>query len=127
MLCEYERVTILSTYFGDLTQLSSELESLPGTHLGLDLVEGVANYDLLQALPDGRGVSLGLFDANRSVQEDAAEVAQRLEPHRAALSSRDVLVGPNAGLETLPRDAAFDKLLHARYLTEKLGQEWTWD
>ncbi len=40
---------------------------------------------------------------------------------------RDVIVGPNAGLELLPRDQAFDKLLHARYLVEKLTQEWTWE
>ena len=40
--------------------------------------------------------------------------------------SRDVIVGPQASLELLPRDQAFDKLLHARYLVEKLSEEWTW-
>ena len=54
-------------------------------------------------------------------------MASRLEPYRERLVSRDVVVGPNAGLELLPRDQAFDKLLHARYLVEKLSQEWTWD
>ena len=118
--------TILSTYFGDLSGISDKLDRLPGTHLGLDMVAGPANFELLQKLPAGKGVSLGLFDARSTIQEDAAEVADRLEPHKQALIVRDVLVGPNAGLELLPRDEAFDKLLHARYLVEKLSKEWAW-
>ena len=31
-----------------------------------------------------------------------------------------------ARIEFEQRDQAFDKLLHARYLVEKLTQEWTW-
>ncbi len=118
--------TILSTYFGDLSAIADHLERLPGTHLGMDMVAGPANFDLLQRLPASKGVALGLFDARTTRQEDAAEVAARLAPHKEALIGRDVLVGPNAGLELLPRDQAFDKLLHARYLVEKLSQEWTW-
>ena len=81
---------------------------------------------MLDQLPEGRGVQLGLFDARTTVQEDANDAAALIEPHRDSLTQRDVLVGPNAGLELLPRDQAFDKLLHARYLVEKLSEEWTW-
>ena len=56
----------------------------------------------------------------------AVDAAALLEPHRSSLTQRDVVVGPNAGLELLPRDSAFDKLLHARYLVEKLSGEWEW-
>ena len=118
--------TILSTYFGDLSGIVDRLDRLPGTHLGMDMVAGPANFDLLERLPAGKGVCLGLFDAHSTKQEDAADVAARLEPHKEALVGRDVLVGPNAGLELLPRDQAFDKLLHARYLVEQLSLEWTW-
>jgi 5-methyltetrahydropteroyltriglutamate--homocysteine methyltransferase len=118
--------TILSTYFGDLLGVADRLGTLPGTHLGLDMVAGPANYDLLERLPAGKGVVLGVFDARTTLQEDAAEVAATLEPYRETLCARDVVVGPNAGLELLPRDQAFDKLLHARYLVEQLSQEWTW-
>jgi len=116
--------TVLSTYFGELTALADSLDRLPGTHLGLDMVASEANWDLLERLPEGRGVHLGLFDARTARQEDAADVAAALEPHRKALLARDVMVGPNAGLELLPRDQAFDKLLHARYLVETLVAEW---
>jgi 5-methyltetrahydropteroyltriglutamate--homocysteine methyltransferase len=121
-----EAITILSTYYGDLTALGDRLERLPGSHLGLDMVSSRANFDLLERLPDGKGVHLGLFDARTTRQEDAADVAGWLEPYKQTLTRRDVLVGPNAGLELLPRDQAFDKLLHARYLVEKLSQEWAW-
>jgi 5-methyltetrahydropteroyltriglutamate--homocysteine methyltransferase len=119
--------TILSTFFGDLAPLAGRLHELPGTHLGLDLAAGPANFDLLDELPEGKGVALGMFDARTTKQEDAAEVVQSLEPHRASLTRRDVLVGPSAGLELLPRDQAFDKLLHARYVVEQLTREWAWD
>ncbi len=122
-----EATTVLSTFFGDLTAVVDRLDELPGTHLGLELTGTHANFALLDALPDGKGVALGLFDARTSVQEDAGEVAQRLAPYRETLTRRDVLVGPNAGLELLPRNQAFDKLLHARYLVEELSREWTWD
>jgi 5-methyltetrahydropteroyltriglutamate--homocysteine methyltransferase len=118
--------TVLSTYFGDLRALGGKLDRLPGTHLGLDMVERGDSYELLAALPDGKGVALGLFDARTTRLEDAIDVAARLAPHKDTLTRRDVLVGPQASLELLPRDQAFDKLLQSRYLVEKLSKEWKW-
>ena len=119
--------TVLSTYFGDLAALGpAGIAWLPGTHLGLDMVQGPGNWPLLAELPPGRGVHLGLFDARTTRVETAQEVADRLLPYRELLMARDVMVGPQCGLELVPRDAAFDKLLQARYLKEKLVREWTW-
>jgi 5-methyltetrahydropteroyltriglutamate--homocysteine methyltransferase len=118
--------TILGTHFGDLAGIGDALGSLPGTHLGLELLDGSPNLGVLGRLPAGKGVALGLFDARTTVLEDVAEVVERLAPLRESLTARDVLVGPNAGLELLPRNQAFDKLLHARYLVEKLSREWAW-
>lgn len=119
-----EAVTVLSTFFGDLGSLAGELTALPGTHLGLDMVGRPANEDVLRALPEGRGVVLGLFDATTTRMEDASDVAERLLPFRNLLAVRDVIVGPQMSLEYLPRDQAFDKLQQARYLVERLGAEW---
>lgn len=116
--------TILSTYFGDLAAIADRAGSLPGTHLGLDFVVSDANGAVLDLLPGSKGVVLGVFDATRPEVEDATEAAARIGPHRAALEGRDVMVGPNAGLGGLPRDVAFDKLLHARYLAESLRRNW---
>jgi 5-methyltetrahydropteroyltriglutamate--homocysteine methyltransferase len=122
-----DATTVLSTYFGSLAGSAAGLHLLPGTHLGLDVASDPSCLDLLARLPEEKGVALGTFDARTTKQEDAADVAGLLAPHRDRLTCRDVLVGPNAGLELLPRDQAFDKLLHARYLVEKLSQGWTWD
>jgi methionine synthase II (cobalamin-independent) len=117
--------TILSATFGTLAGVADRLGELPGTHLGIDATDddGLA---LVDRLPAGRGVVLGLFDAGTEETEDAADVAKRLEPFRERLVERDVIVGPSAGLGGLDRDAAFDKLLQARYLVEQLGQDWNW-
>lgn len=118
--------TILSTYFGDLAPLSGDLARLPGTHLGLDMVHGAGNWPLLARLPDHLGLHLGLFDARTSRIESAGEVAERIAPYREILMARDVMVGPQCGLELIPRHAAFDKLLQSRYLREKLEKDWRW-
>lgn len=121
-----DAVTTVSTYFGNLAGVADGLADLPCSHIGLDMVSDNGNEGVLGKLPDGKGVALGVFDATSAIQEDADDVAQRLEPHRAVLEARDVIVGPNAGLELLSRDQAFDKLLHTRYLMEKLQKEWSW-
>lgn len=114
--------TIVATSFGSLADVADRLGELPGTHVGLDLtVPG--SWDVIPYLPEGRGAALGLFDATTTRQEDADDVAGRLAPRREALAGRDVIVGPNATLELLPRDDAFEKLLHARYLVEELTKE----
>jgi 5-methyltetrahydropteroyltriglutamate--homocysteine methyltransferase len=118
--------TILSTYFGDLAPIAADLSVLPGTHLGLDMVHGPGNWPLLAMLPDRRGVHLGLFDARTTRIESAGEVAERIAPYREILMARDVMVGPQCGLELIPRHAAFDKLLQSRYLRENLQKDWRW-
>ena len=118
--------TILSTYFGDLAAPELDLAGLPGTHLGLDMVHGPGNWPLLTKLPEGRGVHLGLFDARTVRAESSQEAFDRIVPYREILMGRDVFVGPQCGLELIPRDAAFEKLLQARYLKERLEREWRW-
>jgi 5-methyltetrahydropteroyltriglutamate--homocysteine methyltransferase len=118
--------TILSTFFGDLAPLADDLSRLPGTHLGLDMVHGAGNWPLLARLPDGKGVHVGLFDARTTRIESAGEVMDRMSPYRDILVTRDVMVGPQCGLELIPRHAAFDKLLQSRYLRERLQKEWSW-
>lgn len=121
-----ETSTSVSLHHGDVTPLVGRLGDLPGTHVGIDVCAGGdAVLAALRALPERRGLCLGLFDAGDVRVEDAADVRARIEPHRAALEGRDLVVGPNAGLEPLPRDVAFDKLQQARYLAEALREAWT--
>jgi 5-methyltetrahydropteroyltriglutamate--homocysteine methyltransferase len=111
--------TILSMYGGDVSGLADKMAQLPGTHLGIDLTID-ANWAVLAALPQEKGVHLGLFDSGINEVEDAADIAAKIEPHRDRLEGRDVMVGPQRGMGALGRDTAFEKLLHARYLAETL-------
>jgi arabinofuranosyltransferase len=118
--------TIFSTSFGDLAHAKETVGDLPGTHVGLDLVEGSGNWDLLPEVPARKGLVLGLFDARSATVEDPDDVLRRLTPYREALTAHDVIVGSHAGLAGLTRDAAFEHLLHARYLVEGFSREWGW-
>lgn len=119
-------LTIFSTSFGDLRRAKGDLGALPGTHLGLDLVEGSGNWELLSGIPSEKGLVLGLFDARSEAVEDADDVLRRLAPYQEVLRMHDVIVGSHAGLGGLSRDAAFEHLLHARYLVEGFAREWGW-
>ncbi len=119
-------VTIFSTSFGDLPGAEEALRVIPGTHVGLDLVEGPGNWDLLTEIPPGKGLALGLFDARSETVEDPDDVLRRLGPYREVLTPHDVIVGSHAGLAGLTRDAAFEHLLHSRYLVEGFSREWGW-
>ena len=66
---------------------------------------------------------LGLFDARTTRIEDGRRRSRtRIAPYRELLMARDVMVGPQCGLELIPRDAAFDKLLQSRYLRETAAE-----
>lgn len=119
-------MTLVSTFFGDIDALAADWGRLPGTHIGLEALDGSANLAALKRLPDGKGVCLGAFDVRNAEEEDADDVVARLTPYREYLQSRDVVVGPNGGTELLERDVAFDKLLHARYVAEALTKDWDW-
>lgn len=121
-----DSVTIFSTSFGDLSRAKGVLDALPGTHVGLDLVQGPGNWDLLVEIPARKGLVLGLFDARSETVEDADAVRKRLDPYREILMTHDVIVCSHAGLAGLGRDAAFEHLLQARYLVEGLAREWGW-
>ena len=109
-----EATTILSTYFGGLTALADRLGDLPGTHLGLDVAGAPASLDLLERLPAGKGVVLGVFDARTTIQEDAADVQRyatlTTDPDRLRFvdrlvaDSRAVALNHTAGL-SLPQQA----------------------
>ena len=68
----------------------------------------------------GEGIEIkGTLRFEGSVRIDGKFVGKVVSP-------ATLIVGPNAGLELLPRHQAYDKLLHARYLVEQLTAEWPW-
>ena len=95
----------LYIYHGDVADYP-QVADLPFALIGLDLVQGAANWDLVGSWPDSKAIGLGAVDARNVRLEDPDEVARRI----AAVAAREIHVSPSCGLEFLPRETAFQKL-----------------
>jgi 5-methyltetrahydropteroyltriglutamate--homocysteine methyltransferase len=109
----------LYVYHGDLADAPGLLE-LPFALIGLDFVQGEANWELLDRWPSGKGLGLGLIDARNVRMEDPRALADAIASARGAIGDGEIHVSPSCGLEFLPRDVARRKLeLTARAAHER--------
>lgn len=99
----------LSASWGNLTGLP-ELFALPFHVFGVDLVQGPANWDILDRIPAEKEVHLGIVDAREVRLEAPAEVAEAIARASRVVSPDRMHLSPNCGLEFLPRASARAKL-----------------
>jgi len=97
----------LYLYHGSAVDVPGLFE-LPFSLLGLDMVQGAANWKLLSEWPAEKGIGLGLVDARNVRQEEESELAPGVR--QALAAAAEVHVSPSCGLEFLPRDSARAKL-----------------
>ena len=102
--------TILFLNFGDLSGLYPEILNLPVTCIGLDLTAANENWKLLAAAPFTKKLVAGIIDARNTKMETEEEIRERLENLLTIVSSGDLSLSPNYGLEFLPRESARRKL-----------------
>lgn len=102
--------TVIHVPFGAPTAVWDALHDLPWSVIGLDLREGLAAWDLIPRVPQGRGVALGLIEARNTRLEDAAEVAREIARARALRPDLEYQLCPTASLEYLPADKAEAKV-----------------
>lgn len=110
----------LYVYHGDVTDLQ-RLRELPFDLIGLDFVQGAANWRLLEGWPAGTGLGLGVVDARNVRMEDEGALADAIARAREAVSGAEVHVSPSCGLEFLPRDVARRKLELTARATRRQG------
>ncbi len=110
-----ETEVTLATYFGDAKRLGEAIYELPADVFGFDLVSGPENRVLIDNLPDGKKVQVGLLDARNTKLEDVDTLARDIDALVEQFGSERVLVSPSSGLEFLPREKARAKL-------ERLGE-----
>jgi 5-methyltetrahydropteroyltriglutamate--homocysteine methyltransferase len=99
----------LAIYHGSAADVP-DLFRLPFSLVGLDLVQGVDGWSLLDEWPAGVGLGLGLVDARNVRMEDPGELAATIRRVRSATAASELHVHPSCGLEFLPREAARRKL-----------------
>ncbi|HEX7132977.1 MAG TPA: 5-methyltetrahydropteroyltriglutamate--homocysteine S-methyltransferase [Iamia sp.] len=95
----------LATYFGDLGDATDLALGLPVDLVHVDLVRGRGQLDrVLDALPAGRGLSLGLVDGRNIWRSDLDAVRPLLDRALARLGPERVQVAPSCSLLHLPVD-----------------------
>ena len=101
----------LYTYFGDVAALYPQLFSLPFQVYGLDFVAGPANWRVVQEVPDGVCLGLGVVDARNTRLESVEELVEAVRWAKSRAPLDRLYVNPSCGLEFLPRDRAYQKLV----------------
>jgi 5-methyltetrahydropteroyltriglutamate--homocysteine methyltransferase len=99
----------LYCYHGDVADLP-DLLALPFQLFGLDMVQGSANWRLVESWPAGKGLGLGIVDARNVRLESERNLAQAIERAARAAGAENLHVSPSCGLEFLPHDSARAKL-----------------
>jgi 5-methyltetrahydropteroyltriglutamate--homocysteine methyltransferase len=102
----------LYTYFGDVMGLEDLLKATPFDVIGLDMVQGSANWHVVVNNHWEKTIALGVVDARNTKLENWNEMFLRLEPLFSVLDPKQIMINPSCGLEFLPREIAQSKLTH---------------
>src|SRR3990172_3101410 len=100
----------LFTYFGNVALILKDLPSLPIDTLGLDLVQGAANWDAIAKTSPTVPLTFGVVDARNTKRDDPQRLAQSVLGLRGHAPIEESYVSPSNGLEFLPREKAREKL-----------------
>jgi 5-methyltetrahydropteroyltriglutamate--homocysteine methyltransferase len=112
LMQDIEIPTALYTYFGDAIGLETALAQSPFDIIGLDMVQGAANWHLIANNHWDKTIALGLLDARNTKIENWDDLFLRLEPLFTTIPPERMIINPSCGLEFLPREVAVLKLTH---------------
>jgi 5-methyltetrahydropteroyltriglutamate--homocysteine methyltransferase len=98
---------LVATYFGHVGESYETLISLPIDAIGLDLVRGPQNLDLLRrhGLPREKRLAAGIVDGRNIWRADLTTALDLLEQVTAIVPSERLLVTPSCSLLHVPYDA----------------------
>jgi 5-methyltetrahydropteroyltriglutamate--homocysteine methyltransferase len=99
-----------ATYFGDATDIGPEIFDLPTHVIGLDMVAGAKNVELIKQAPAGKKIQAGILDARNTKLEPAEDVIRVVQELTTVVDTADLRLSPSASLEFLPREKARAKL-----------------
>jgi 5-methyltetrahydropteroyltriglutamate--homocysteine methyltransferase len=113
--------TVLATYFGDAKRLGPQIFELPVDGIGLDLVAGPANRELVKEVPPEKKLQAGVVDARNTKLEPLDALIAEIEGLVDFVGADRLRVAPSSGLEYLPREKARAKLQRLSDAAEKVG------
>ncbi len=103
--------TSLYTWFGDIEGIYPQLFSLPFDLFGLDLVRGRKSLELIEEVPEGKGLGLGIVDARNTKLEEERDLVDLIKRMARLVPPEGLHINPSCGLEYLPREIAYQKLV----------------
>lgn len=115
--------TALYTYFGDIVGLYPDILSLPFDTLGLDLVQGEKNWEILKNGSFNKNLGFGIVDARNTKLEKVEDLVAKIKGVSENFKAETIYVNPSCGLEFLPRGIAFKKLKILAEAVTKLKQK----
>ncbi len=105
---------LLATYFGALEDNLATAAALPVDGLHVDLVRAPEQLDaVLDALPEGRVLSLGVVDGRNIWRTDPDRALGLIERATARRGADQLLLAPSCSLLHVPIDASLEKSLDA--------------
>jgi len=101
----------LYTYFDDISGVYPAFLKLPFQIFGLDYVMGKANWDVVTDVPSDVSLGLGVVNARNTKMETEAEIGDAIKRIAPIVPLDRLYINPNCGLEFLPRETAYQKLV----------------
>jgi 5-methyltetrahydropteroyltriglutamate--homocysteine methyltransferase len=112
----------LYTYFGDASALYDQLQELPVEILGLDFTYSSELADRVGRDGSDKCLGLGLIDGRNTRLESKDEIFRTLKKILPRLKGAVCYLNPSCGLEYLPRDKAYRKLVNMAKLKRLFGE-----
>ena len=103
--------TAMYTWFRDVAQIAPDLFRLPYQVFGLDFVWGPSNWEALAHFPADKELGLGIMDARNTRLEPVEAIVADIRRAAEFVALDRLYVNPSAGLDYLPRQSAYDKMV----------------
>jgi len=84
---------------------------LPFQIFGLDYVMGKNNWDVVKEVPSDVSLGLGVVNARNTKMETVEEISDAIKRISPIVPTNRLNINPNCGLEFLPRETAYQKLV----------------
>jgi 5-methyltetrahydropteroyltriglutamate--homocysteine methyltransferase len=100
------------TYFHTVLPLKDRIKDLPIDIFGIDFVSRKENFEILKDFPKNMALGYGIVDARNTKLETPDQIAQLIKQALNYIEDENLYINPSAGLEYLPRERAYEKLVN---------------
>ena len=101
----------LYTYFDDISGVFPAFLKLPFQIFGLDYFQGNNNWDVVTDVPSDVCLGFGVMNTRNTRIETEIEITEAIQRVLSIVPQERLYVNPNCGLEFLPREIAYRKLV----------------